>query len=246
MKAQSIIMGMPASITIVDTAGTAADIDAAFSHLRFMDKTFSTYKEDSEIQRINRGEIKEKCCSEDVRRVLDMCEQTRIETHGYFDIHIGGAIDPSGLVKGLSIFEAAMILRERGLLDFYVEVAGDIQVFGKNDSGKKWSVGIQNPFNPGEIVKVCHLSGSGIATSGNYRRGAHIYDPVHHRQADYIASLTVIGPNVYEADRFATAAFAMGEEALNFIGTLDGFAGYMITNDKKARFTPSFEQYLVG
>ena len=59
-----------------------------------------------------------------------------------------------------------------------------------------------------------------------------------------IASISVIGPNVYEADRFATAAFAMGEKGIEFIEGLKGFEGYMIKNNQIAVMTSGFKKYL--
>jgi len=59
-----------------------------------------------------------------------------------------------------------------------------------------------------------------------------------------IVSLTVIGPNIYEADRFVTAAFAMGKEGIYFIEKLDGFEGYMIDSNGLATFTSGFEKYV--
>jgi FAD:protein FMN transferase len=87
----------------------------------------------------------------------------------------------------------------------------------------------------------------GVATSGTYIRGLHIYDPKKDNQpVNEIVSLTVIGPNIYEADRFATAAFAMGKNGINFIENLPGFEGYMVDNDKKATLTTGFEKYIAN
>ena len=109
---------------------------------------------------------------------------------------------------------AAKLLQELDLKNFYVNAGGDIQFSGKNAEGKLWKTGIKNPFNQKEIVKVVYLkSGEGIATSGNYIRGDHIYNPKNRKKIiEEIVSFTVIGPNVCEADRFATAVFAMGKE----------------------------------
>ena len=79
-------------------------------------------------------------------------------------------------------------------------------------------MGVRNPFKADEIVKVLTPKGQGVATSGNYLRGDHIYNPHTGRYgSDDIVSLTVIGADVMEADRYATAAFAMGREGIYFI-----------------------------
>jgi thiamine biosynthesis lipoprotein len=59
-----------------------------------------------------------------------------------------------------------------------------------------------------------------------------------------IASLTVVGPNVYEADRFATAAFAMEEDGIMFIESLKNFEGYSINSEGIATMTSGFEKYM--
>jgi thiamine biosynthesis lipoprotein len=117
---------------------------------------------------------------------------------------------------------------------------------GTNAEGKEWSVGIRNPFNIQEIVKVVYPRGEGIATSGSYIRGDHIYNP--HKPEEKIkeiVSITVIGPDVLEADRFATAAFAMGRQGIEFIEQLKGFEGYAINAEGIATMTNGFGAYTI-
>ena len=181
-----------------------------------------------------------------MRGVLALAEETRIETGGYFDMRRpNGALDPSGIVKGWAIYQAAEILWERGFQNFYVDAGGDIQVVGNNADGEPWRVGVRNPFNIQEVVKVLSVTNCGVATSGTSIRGQHIYDPIGGKTTlDEIVSLTVIGPNVYEADRFATAAFAMGAPGIDFIESLDGFEGYMIDRNGLATLTSGLESVI--
>jgi thiamine biosynthesis lipoprotein len=246
MKKQASIMGMPVVIKIVDLHAKPEDFEAIFSYFRAIDEQFSTFKETSEITKINLGLLKEKNYSALMKKILQLCEQTKQETNGYFDIHLKGHLDPAGLVKGYAIHEGVKMLKKMGYHNFLVEIAGDIQTFGKNEKGEIWKVGIRNPFNRDENVKIVQLSNQGIATSGTYIRGTHIFDPHAKKPADNIASMTVVGPNVYEADRFATAAFAMGERGIQFIDLLPDFEGYMIRKDKHALLTGGFEKYVVS
>jgi thiamine biosynthesis lipoprotein len=249
MKQTRIMMGMPIILEIIDPWATEEIFDTVFSYFGYVDNKFSTYKDSSEISLINKNQLVPERASKDMQTVFTLAERTKQETNGYFDIRrsIGGVpmYDPSGLVKGWAIYNAAEILRQEGFQNYYVDAGGDIQAVGKNSRGEKWRVGIRNPFNLKEIVKVLSLSDCGVATSGTYVRGQHIYTKRKDRRPiSDIVSLTVIGPNVYEADRFATAAFAMGREGIVFVERLDGFDGYMIDQEKQATFTSGFERYV--
>lgn len=238
-------MGMPVILEVIDSWVTGKTFDEVFAYFEYVDRKFSTYKDESEISLINRQEITVEQSSEDMQAIFMLAEQTRQETDGYFDIARNGKYDPSGIVKGWAIYNAAEILRQAGFKNYYVDAGGDIQVSGKNDEGQDWRVGIQSPFNPKEIVKVVSLQDCGMATSGTYVRGQHIYDPKDSEQPiTEIVSLTVIGPDIYEADRFATAAFAMGSAGIYFIENLKGFEGYMIDPKGLATYTSGFERYV--
>jgi len=233
-------MGMPITVEIEDTSVTQEIMDQVFDYFRSIDEQFSVYKTTSEITKINDGLIPASEASKEMRLIFDLCEETKQATSGYFDIRDrNGRLDPSGIVKGWAIYEASKLLKKLGMNIFFVDVGGDIQV-----SGKRWDIGIKHPFDQTEIVKVMHLEDRGVATSGTYIRGQHIYDPFAKDQhIDEIVSLTVIGPNVHEADRFATAAFAMKRKGIEFIEGLPGFEGYMIDRDGIATMTSGFEQY---
>ena len=250
MKETRNIMGMPITVDIVDVSATAADMEKVFSYFTSIDEQFSPYKKTSELTRINDGKISEKEYSPEMKEVFHLSEELRRLTNGYFNIKKpGGKYDTSGLVKGWAIYHAGLLLKKAGFKNYYVNAGSDIQVAGKNEKGKAWSVGIKDPFDKSQekIVKVVYLKGGeGIATSGTYLRGQHIYNPhdVENKPITDIVSLTVIGPNIYEADRFATPAFAMGKVGISFIENIDGLEGYMIDAKGIATFTSGFEKYL--
>lgn len=236
-------MGMTISVAITDPSAAQADLDAVYALFTAIDERFSTYKKTSEISRLNRGDIKKDASSEEMREVLALCEETKHETHGYFDIQRpDGTLDPSGLVKGWAIQKAAELLDGRGFQHYFVDAGGDIQSRGVNGDGKPWSVGVRHPSHPEQIVQVIYPNGRGVATSGTYIRGQHIYNPKDPtKPITDVVSLTVIGPNVYEADRFATAAFAMGlETGMTFLmeKKLEAMA---ITPDARVFKTPGFD-----
>ena len=246
MRETRTIMGMPISLAVSDDCVRRQDLEAVFAEFSAVDAQFSPFKEDSEVSRFNRGEIAEKDFTPRMREVLAWCEKTKRETGGYFDIsRPDGTIDSCGVVKGWAIRNAALLLAEMGFSNFCVAAGGDIQCRGVNDLGADWTVGIRNPFVRDEIVKVLRPKGHGVATSGNYIRGAHIYNPHTGRYgSDNIVSLTVIGPDVLEADRYATAAFAMGRGGIHFIEHTPGLEGYEIDCAGTARMTAGLKAYL--
>ena len=152
MKQTQIIMDMPVTLEVVESSVTSALFDEVFAYFKAIDARFSTFKANSEISRINRGELALAEASEDMKIVFKLCEQMRRNTGGYFNILQEGFYDPAGLVKGWAIFNAAEMVRQAGFENFYVEAGGDFQVVGKNSAGQNWRVGIRNPFNLNEII----------------------------------------------------------------------------------------------
>ncbi len=246
MQQTRILMGMPVTVDVVGKFVTEEPLDLVYSYFEYVDEKFSTYKDASEISLINVKQLSLEQASDDMRTVFQLAERTRHETFGYFDItRSDGTYDPSGLVKGWAIYNAALLLRERGYQNFYVDAGGDIQTWGLTEDDQPWRVGIRNPFNMAEIVKAVAVGSQGVATSGTYARGQHIYRPNHADEPiEDIVSLTVIGPNIYEADRFATAAFAMGRAGITFIESLEGLEGYQIDSSGIATYTSGFEEYV--
>ncbi|AZO54712.1 FAD:protein FMN transferase [Mesorhizobium sp. M8A.F.Ca.ET.057.01.1.1] len=241
MRETRILMGMPVSVDI-GGASNGELIETVFGYFEHIDRRFSTYRADSEITAINRGDVPVIDWSAELTEVFALAQQTKNQTNGYFDIRKpNGSLDPSGIVKGWAIRNAAGIVQRAGISDFFIEAGGDIQSRGKNASGHDWSVGIRNPFNADEIVKIVYPRGRGVATSGTYVRGQHIYNPhgIGSPIQD-IVSLTVIGADVLEADRFATAAFAMGRHGILFIEQTPGLEGYVIDTNGRATPTTGF------
>lgn len=245
MKQTELIMGMPITVEILDEHANESAFKKIFNYSTEVDRIFSPYKEGSEVSKINSGELSVQEYSPQMREVFRLAEQTKQQTSGYFDVRRpDGKIDPSGIVKGWAILNAAQLLKQDGYENFFVDAGGDIQS-ARPEHLEPWHLGIRNPFNTAEIVKVLRIRNEGVATSGTYKRGMHIYNPHDPMQIlDDVVSITVIGPNVYEADRFATAAFAMGRQGINFIESLPGFEAYQIDRMGVAIQTSGFNKYI--
>ena len=246
------IMGTAISIDVRDAGIPPATLDDAFEYLREIDRRFSTYKPDSEVSRLSRGEIGEADCSPDVRQVLELSEQIRQITEGYFDIrgHLwDGGIDPSGLVKGWSLENAGRILETAGAANYCINGGGDIVIRGEPTPGAAWLVGIRHPREADRLAAVLEVRDGAVATSGAYERGEHVYDPFTGKPPKGVLSITVVGPSLTYADAYATAAFAMGPTGLAWIANLEGYHGCSITSDPdgsngRIAWTPGFESLL--
>jgi thiamine biosynthesis lipoprotein len=236
------VMGMPVCIDVRDHGVPASAIDEAFSWLREVDATFSPYKDDSEISRLNRGELSRDDASREVCWVLDECERLRERTGGYFDARAGagGGVDPSGLVKGWSVDRAGDILASAGATTFSIYAGGDILTRGYPEPERSWRVGIQHPYVRHGIAAVVRSNDLALATSGEYERGAHVLDPHTGAPPEGVLSVTVTGPVLGVADAYATAAFAMGTEGPQWTATLDGYEAMTILADGTVLSTEGF------
>jgi thiamine biosynthesis lipoprotein len=235
-------MGMPIVIDLRDEAAADELLDRAFDEFRAVDARFSTYKADSEVSRINRGNLAVEDAHADVRAILARCEELRVETGGFFDMRAASpeTIDPSGLVKGWAVDRVAALLGAAGLRHFAVSAGGDVVVRGWGLPEDCWRVGIQHPTIADKLAKVVVGTDLAIATSGAYARGDHVFDPHTRRPSEGVLSVTVTGPELATADAFATAAFAMGAKGPAWTARLRGHEAMTILADGRVLSTPGF------
>jgi len=228
------VMGTVATIELRDSfAGGEADrlVDQAFAWLAEVDRRFSTYRPDSEISRLGRGDLRLAQCSPDVREVLGRCADLWRTTDGYFDVYAGGALDPSGYVKGWSVQVASERLTAAGAVDHLVDAGGDIQTRGRPAPGLEWEIGVRHPWQADSLCWVLSGTDLAVATSGTYERGLHVIDPRTGRPAGQLRSVTVVGRDLAVADAFATAAVAMGEAGMGWLASLPGHECGVVTED---------------
>ena len=237
------VMGMPIVLDIRDEDADEAVAEGLFEWLRWVDETFSTYKPDSEISRLNRGELQLDDAHEEVQSVLARCDELRAETNGYFDMRRapGEPIDPSGLVKGWAVDRAAEILERDGVRNYAVSAGGDMRLRGRAVPDLTWSVGIQHPLDRTVVAKVIETNELAIATSGAYARGDHVWNPHTGESPVGVLSVTVVGPKLATADAFATAAFAMGPViGPHWTASLRGYEAMTILADETILATGGF------
>jgi thiamine biosynthesis lipoprotein len=241
------IMGTAISVDVRDPDVTATVVDAVFERIREDDRRFSPWKPDSEISRIGRGELMESESSGEVRHVLALCDDLARTTGGAFDARgwrTDGSVDPSGLVKGWSIEEAARLLDAAGCRDYAINAGGDVIVAGEPEPGRPWRVGIRHPRIVDRVAAVLLLRDRAVATSGRYERGDHIADPRTGAAPRDLLSVTVVGPSLTYADAYATAAFVMGRDGVAWVAQHPGYGAFATTATGRAVWTPDLDGLL--
>jgi thiamine biosynthesis lipoprotein len=187
------------------TAGELAEIEALFEE---WDRTFSTFRDDSELARYNAG--KRDNVSALLERMLSVAYDAYESTGGLVDPSLGGrdTLDLNGVVKGLAADEALALVGRDG----FVSAGGDVAVRG----------GASVELPGGEVLRVTN---GAIATSGTTRRGAHLVDPRTGKPpVSPWTEVTVAAFTCLEADVAAKAAFILGDDGPAWLD-LRGLAG---------------------
>jgi thiamine biosynthesis lipoprotein len=204
------------TVVFVDVT-SEIDIEPAITEVKQyvhqVDELFSTYKENSLVSQLRRGEIVVERCPQEIIEVWNLCVFMKELTEGAFDPwSISSGFDPSGLVKGWAADKCAEILVAAGADHVQVNAAGDLALRGGFTPEQPWSIGVVNPDNRLEILQTFEIIDGAIATSGTYERGAHINDPHTGMIAIGAKSATVIGPNGAIVDALATALMVSGRD----------------------------------
>jgi thiamine biosynthesis lipoprotein len=239
-------MGTVFTIDVRDPGSWDDAIADCVAWLHRVDALFSTYRTDSEVSRLGRGELTIGSAHPYLREVFELCEQVRTTTHGYFTAHWRGTPDPTGLVKGWAIDRASTLLREHGSRNHAVNGGGDMCLAGTAAPGRPWRVGISDPRRPRHILTVVTGSDVAVATSGLAERGPHIVDPWTGSPALDLAAVTVVGPGLTLADAYATAAVAMGADALAWLDDLPQYEAFLVTADGVRRRTEGLARFVVS
>lgn len=233
------VMGMPVSLALRGRHSAGARADAAWANvlevLRRADRVFSTYRSDSYVSRLDRGELSLDDCPPEVLEVLELGESARVQSGGAFDVRRLGPdgrphLDPSGVVKGWAVQQAAHALEALSDTDSCLSAGGDMVCRAAAD-GTPWRIGIEDPHDPRRVLATVPVHTGAVATSGTAHRGAHVIDARTGRAATALASVTVLGPDLVWADIDATSAIAIGEDALPWLRTRTGRRGLLVRGD---------------
>jgi thiamine biosynthesis lipoprotein len=233
-------MGMPVSLAL--RGRHAGDLDAegawsqALATLRDVDRVFSTYRNDSSVSRLGRGEIGVEDCPPEVAEVLLLGAAAEEESAGAFSVWLPGPdghrrLDPSGVVKGWAVERAAEHLRLLEDTDFCLSAGGDMTCRTLDPADGPWRIGVEDPADPGRVLAVVPVFTGAVATSGTAHRGQHLVDARTGTAPTGVASVTVVAGSLTWADIDATAAYALGEQAARWLETRPGRSGLVVWAD---------------
>lgn len=119
----------------------------------------------------------------------------------------GMRLDFDGMAKGFAIDRGLDALRGAGVRRAVVDLGGNFAVLGTAPVGPRWSVGLPNPFIPGEMYAAVQLDSGAVATWSD--SGV----PREHQPAIGIASVSVIAPSGILSDVLSTVFRVTGPGA---------------------------------
>jgi thiamine biosynthesis lipoprotein len=234
------VMGMPISLALRGRHTDDAEARAAWADvmgtLREVDRVFSTYRADSAVSRLGRGEIGLEECQPEVAEVVELGTEAERDSGGAFSIRLPGpdgvaVLDPSGVVKGWAVERAAVALRALPDTDFCLSAGGDMTCRTLDPAAAPWRIGIEDPADPRRIRAIVPVFTGAVATSGTAHRGQHLVDARTGLPPAGVASVTVVAASLTWADIDATAAYAQGPEAARWLETRPGRSGLVVWDD---------------
>lgn len=155
----------------------------------------------------------------------------------------GLALDLSGIAKGYAVDAVADTLGTLGIAHALVEIGGELAGHGVRPDGDPWWVDLEDP--PGIALPRLRIAlhGMAVATSGDYRRGAHSIDPRTGRStANGVHSVSVIHHSAMMADAWATALTVAGRIAGMELARREGIAARIV--DDREWLSPALRQML--
>ncbi|HET9217363.1 MAG TPA: FAD:protein FMN transferase [Terriglobia bacterium] len=164
--------------------------------------------------------------------------------------HIASArLDFNAIAKGYGVDAVGLLLEQRGVISYIVEIGGEVRARGHHPDRPSWRVGVEKPTDDAladkQIKMVIELKDAALATSGTYRnydisegkKISHIIDPkTGYPAQNSLLSVSVIAPDAVTADAYATALIVMGlDEGLRFVEARKGLAAYFIATDNSGK-----------
>jgi Membrane-associated lipoprotein involved in thiamine biosynthesis len=237
------VMGTVVSFDVPARAGEPrgdGSLGRAVRWLHWVDATFSPYRDDSDVSRFGRGAVPLEECAPELAEVLQACAAISARSGGYFTTTPRRQVRPLRVREGMG--------RGAGRGDPHRGGLGRAQRQRRRRRPVRRRQAVadrdRRPAAPGRLALVVTGRDFAVATSGVAERGAHIVDPYTGQPPAGLASVTVVGARLAETDAYATAAFAMGSTARDWVEGLDGYEAFAITAAGATWQTSGFGRYL--
>jgi thiamine biosynthesis lipoprotein len=208
---------------VLSMSVTRETVRVVEAELDRIDRLFSTYRSDSQIARLNAGQVRLGLCSQEVRDVLAACDDAERRTAGWFTARYAAGIDPTGIVKGWAVRRASDLLTAAGSTCHAINGGGDVHAVADPAADVPWRIGVPAGPESGGMLRVIVGHNVAVATSGNTERPGEIRNPFTGTPSLTWSTFSVIGPDIVQADAFATAAVAMGRPALAWLEAEPGY-----------------------
>ncbi|WP_299359054.1 FAD:protein FMN transferase [Mucilaginibacter sp.] len=154
----------------------------------------------------------------------------------------GMRIGFGGIGKGYAAERAKQIMKQEGVTSGVVNASGDLNAWGLQPNGKKWTIGIANPDSTHEIFSYMDITDLAVATSGNYekfimvdgKKYSHTINPLTGLPVIGIKSVTIITTNAEIADAMATPVMIMGiKTGLHMINQMKHIEAIIIDDNNR-------------
>lgn len=216
------LMGTTCEIS-VSSARAESQIDAAFAEAKRVESMLSTWIDDSELIRVNRGAAP----GPELRALLDVALEWSKKTNGAFDPRWRDRkhYEAGAFGKGYALDRMLALTSGDALIDF----GGQIVVRGSHD------VAIAHPQQRDRPLIALTLTDASLSTSGDSEQPGHIVDPRTGRSVRRRGSVSVIAQDALTADILSTALYVMGEEEGLRWADAHGVAAIFITDSHLVR-----------
>src|SRR3972149_1833175 len=186
-----------------------------------------------------------------LRLLVDYRNVSLVEKDGKFYVRKKDKriqVDFSAIAKGYGVDLIGMLLEEKGIENYMVEIGGEVRAKGKNEKNEWWRIGVEKPVDDAsasnhELKDILKLENKSLATSGNYRnfyyrngkKVSHEIDPkTGYPAMNNLLSVTVIADDCMTADAYATAFMVLGlEKTLDYLQQDTTLNAYLIFADEK-------------
>lgn len=152
----------------------------------------------------------------------------------------------SAIAKGYGVDVVANYLESKGVINYMVEIGGEIRARGLNEKDLAWRVGIDKPIDDvtatdRQLQDVVEMPNGALATSGNYRnfyikdgkKYAHTIDPRTGYPVEHgLLSASVKAKNCMLADAYATSFMVLGlEKTMQIVNNDKSLEAYIIYSE---------------